>query len=66
MCGNDGPLFKADSPPGPFREIGDWQNTPDLAGGWNGAFDMDIFDDDDDRPYLHSRSTLPPRPRAST
>ncbi|MCG6927715.1 MAG: family 43 glycosylhydrolase [Acidobacteria bacterium] len=53
MCGNDGPLFKADNPLGPFTEIGDWQNTPDVAHGWNGAFDMDIFVDDDNRPYLY-------------
>jgi hypothetical protein len=53
MCGNDGPLFKADNPLGPFTNIGNWQNTPDVAGGWNGAFDMDIFIDDDHRPYLY-------------
>jgi xylan 1,4-beta-xylosidase len=53
MCGNDGPLFKADNPLGPFVKIGDWQNTPDVAGGWNGAFDMDIFIDDDNKPYLY-------------
>ena len=53
MCGNDGPLFKADNPLGPFTEIGPWKNTPDVAGGWNGAFDMDIFIDDDNKPYLY-------------
>jgi hypothetical protein len=53
MCGNDGPLFKADNPLGPFTNIGNWQNTPDVAGGWNGAFDMDIFIDDDHKPYLY-------------
>jgi xylan 1,4-beta-xylosidase len=53
MCGNDGPLFKADHPLGPFTKIGDWQNTPDVAGGWNGPFDMDIFIDDDNTPYLY-------------
>ncbi len=53
MCGNDGPLFKADNPLGPFTEIGDWRNTPDVAGGWNGAFDVDIFVDDDETPYLY-------------
>ena len=37
MAGNDGPLFKADNPLGPFTRLGDWQNTPDVAGGWNGA-----------------------------
>ena len=53
MCGNDGPLYKADNPLGPFTNIGNWKNTPDVAGGWNGAFDMDIFIDDDNRPYLY-------------
>jgi len=53
MAGNDGPLFKSDNPLGPFTKIGDWQNTPDVAGGWNGAFDIDIFVNDDNRPYLY-------------
>jgi len=53
MCGNDGPLFKADNPLGPFTDIGDWTNTPSVAGGWNGAFDMEIFVDDDNKPYLY-------------
>ena len=53
MGGNDGPLFKADNPLGPFTNIGDWKNTPDVAGGWNGAFDIDIFVDDDNKPYLY-------------
>jgi xylan 1,4-beta-xylosidase len=53
MCGNDGPLFKSDNPLGPFTRIGDWQNTPGVAGGWNGPFDMDIFVDDDNKPYLY-------------
>lgn len=53
MCGNDGPLFKADNPLGPYTSLGDWKNTPDVAGGWNGAFDMEIFIDDDNKPYLY-------------
>ena len=53
MCGNDGPLFKADNPLGPFTNIGNWTNTPGVAGGWNCAFDMDIFIDDDNKPYLY-------------
>lgn len=52
MCGNDGPLFKADNPLGPYKSIGEWKNTPDVAGGWNGAFDVHIFIDDDNKPYL--------------
>lgn len=53
MCGNDGPLFKSDSPLGPFTKVGDWQNTPGVEGGWNEPFDMDIFVDDDNKPYLY-------------
>ena len=53
MCGNDGPLFKSDNPLGPFTNIGDWKNTPGVADGWNEPFDMDIFVDDDNKPYLY-------------
>jgi xylan 1,4-beta-xylosidase len=52
MCGNDGPLFKADNPLGPFTSLGEWKNTPGVEGGWNGPFDMDIYVDDDNKPYL--------------
>jgi len=53
LCGNDGPLFKGTNPLGPFITMGDWKNTPDVAGGWNQPFDMDIFVDDDNLPYLY-------------
>ena len=53
MCGNDGPVYKADNPLGPYTSIGEWKNTPDVEGGWNGAFDVDIFIDDDNKPYLY-------------
>ncbi len=53
MCGNDGPLFKSDNPLGPYTSLGEWKNTPDVAGGWNEPFDMDIFIDDDNTPYLY-------------
>jgi len=53
MCGNSGPLSKADNPLGPFTSLGEWKNTPDAAGGWRGPFDMDIYIDDDNRPYLY-------------
>lgn len=53
MCGNDGPLFKADNPLGPYKSLGDWKNTPDVAGGWNEPFDMKIYIDDDNKPYLY-------------
>ena len=53
MCGNDGPLFKADNLLGPYTSLGAWKDTPDVAGGWNGAFDVHIFVDDDNTPYLY-------------
>lgn len=53
MCGNDCPVYQADTPLGPYTSIGEWKNTPDVAGGWNGAFDVDIFIDDDNTPYLY-------------
>ena len=53
MCGNDGPLYKADNPLGPYISLGEWKNIPDVAGGWNGAFDMDVYIDDDNTPYLY-------------
>jgi hypothetical protein len=53
MCGNDGPLYKSASPLGPFEKVNDWNNVPDIAGGWRGAFDVDIFVDDDNKPYLY-------------
>src|SRR4051812_31871521 len=52
MSGNDAPLFKADNPLGPFTKLGDWKNTPTVAGGWNEPFDMHIFVDHDNKPYL--------------
>jgi xylan 1,4-beta-xylosidase len=52
MCGNDCPLYKADNPLGPFTSLGDWKNTPDVANGWNGAFDMEIYIDNN-KPYLY-------------
>ncbi len=53
MCGNESPVYKADNPLGPYTSIGDWKNTPDVKGGWNGAFDVDIFVDDNNKPYLY-------------
>ncbi len=43
MCGNDEPLLKADHPLGPFTNIGNWQNTPGVSGGWNGEFRRSMF-----------------------
>ncbi len=53
MCGNDGPLYKADNPLGPYTSLGPWKNTPGIKEGWNGPFDMKIFIDDDNKPYLY-------------
>lgn len=53
MCGNSGPLFRADNPLGPFTSVGEWKSLPDGAGGWRGPFDMDIYIDDDNKPYLY-------------
>jgi len=53
MCGNDGPLYRSDNPLGPFTSCGPWKDTPGVSGGWNGPFDMDIFIDDDNKPYLY-------------
>jgi hypothetical protein len=50
MCGNSGPLLKADNPLGPFSSLGDW---PEATNGWYGPFDMHIFIDDDSKPYLY-------------
>lgn len=50
MCGNSGPLYKADHPLGPFTAVGNW---PKPTEGWYGPFDMDIFIDDTGKPYLY-------------
>jgi hypothetical protein len=53
MSGNDSPLFRADNPLGPFTNVGNWKNTPGVAGGWNDPFDMHIFVDEGDKPFLY-------------
>lgn len=53
LSGNDSPVYKADNPLGPYTSIGEWKNTPDVNGGWNGAFDTHIFIDSDNKPYLY-------------
>ena len=50
MCGNSGPLLKADNPLGPFTRVGDW---PEKTNGWYGSFDMHIYIDDGNKPYLY-------------
>jgi xylan 1,4-beta-xylosidase len=57
--GAEGSVYKADNPLGPWSYIGVWKNTGAPADGWRGAFDIDIFVDDDNKPYLYApgRST---------
>ncbi|MDH6312563.1 xylan 1,4-beta-xylosidase [Parabacteroides sp. PFB2-10] len=53
LCGNDSPLYSADHPLGPYKDLGPWKNTPGLEGGWRTAFDVHIYVDDDNTPYLY-------------
>ena len=66
LSGNDAPLYRAPAVLGPYELVGDWTDVSGrpfagTANGreWTGAFDVDIFVDDDDRPYLYfpARST---------
>ncbi len=61
MSGNSAPLYRASDPLGPYELVGQWkqQNGEPWSGvssngqSWTGAFDVDIFVDDDNRPYLY-------------
>jgi hypothetical protein len=66
MSGNDAPLYRALNILGPYEVLGPWKNekgepwTVTFNGRTaNGAFDVDIFVDDDNKPYLYfpGRST---------
>jgi len=66
LSGNDAPLYRAPAILGPYELVGDWTDVSGrpfagTANGreWKGAFDVDIFVDDDDKPYLYfpARST---------
>jgi hypothetical protein len=66
MSGNDAPLYRAPTILGPYEVVGDWTDVSGkpfagIANGreWVGAFDVDIFVDEDDKPYLYfpARST---------
>jgi xylan 1,4-beta-xylosidase len=66
MSGNDAPLYRAPAILGPYEVVGDWTDAlgKPFAGSangrrWVGAFDVDIFVDDDNKPYLYfpARST---------
>ena len=66
MSGNDAPLYKAPGILGPYEVLGPWKD--EKGEPWRvafngttaaGAFDVDIFVDDDNKPYLYfpGRST---------
>jgi hypothetical protein len=66
MSGNDAPLYKAPGILGPYEVLGPWKD--ERGEPWkvtfngttaNGAFDVDLFVDDDNKPYLYfpGRST---------
>ncbi|MEJ2145645.1 MAG: family 43 glycosylhydrolase [Acidobacteriota bacterium] len=66
MSGNEAPLYRADHILGPYEVLGPWMNEKGepwtgVSNGkpWKGAFDVDIFVDDDNKPYLYfpGRST---------
>lgn len=49
---NETNLYVADHPMGPYRDLGPFKNTGTVDDGWNGAFDPQIFIDDDNTPYM--------------
>jgi hypothetical protein len=66
MSGNNVPLYKASDILGPYELLGPWKDEKGepwkgVTNGrtWEGAFDVDIFVDDDNKPYLYypGRST---------
>jgi hypothetical protein len=66
LSGNSAPLYRAPAILGPYEVVGDWTDESGkpfagVANGrpWVGAFDVDIFVDDNKKPYLYfpSRST---------
>jgi len=66
MSGNSTPLYRAPHILGPYEVLGAWKNEKGepwtgVSNGrpWTGAFDIDIFVDDDNTPYLYypGRST---------
>jgi len=66
MSGNSAPLYLAPNVLGPYEVVGPWLNEKGeswagVSNGkpWTGAFDVDIFIDDDNKPYLYfpGRST---------
>ena len=52
VTGNSDHVYVADSPLGPYTDLGLFKNTGPVEKGWNGGFDTKIFIDDDNQPYL--------------
>ena len=52
LTGNSDHVFVADTPLGPYTDLGLFKNTGPVEDGWNGGFDTKIFIDDDGQPYL--------------
>ena len=60
MSGNNAPLYRAPAILGPYEVVGPWtdEKGKPLAGvsqgvPWDESFDVDIFVDDDNKPYLY-------------
>ena len=60
MSGNNSPVYRGPTPLGPYESIGDWTQVTGAPWGgvsqgveWNDSFDVDIFIDDDNTPYLY-------------
>ena len=53
LTGNSDHVYVADSPLGPYKDLGLFKNTGPVEDGWNGGFDTKIFIDDDNTPYLY-------------
>lgn len=52
MTGNDITIWEADSPLGPFHDLGPFKNTGGPELGWKVPFDSMFYVDDDGTPYL--------------
>ena len=60
LSGNSAPLYRASDILGPYDLVGPWKDEKgqpwkgEVNGqAWNGAFDVDMFVDDDGKPYLY-------------
>ena len=52
LTGNDITIWEADSPLGPFHDLGPFKNTGGPELGWKVPFDSMFYVDDDGTPYL--------------